>query len=141
MLVGALGFLRRIEIGLGGVALFGVIGIFMAITRRIGGSIDDGIPTLIGVSAGATALWFAHLKLTPLITTTTAADSGAPTQSNQSSAMSARSTRRTRRPPAAAISLFAAAASWACSLWSAVAQVPLAESSEPGSAQQRHATL
>lgn len=75
MLIGALGFSRRIEIGLAGVALFGVIGIFMAVTRRVGGTLDDGIPTLVGVTVGAAALYGAYRTITPLLAADAPTDS------------------------------------------------------------------
>ena len=67
MVIGVLGFTKRISIGLVGVALFGVIGIFMAVTRRVGGSLDDAIPTLIGVGAGAGALYTAYRLISPIV--------------------------------------------------------------------------
>ena len=65
--MGALSFRRRVEIGLVGIGLFGLIGALAAISNRAGGSLDDAIPTLLGATAGAAALWGAHRACLPLI--------------------------------------------------------------------------
>ncbi len=55
--IGALSFRRRIEIGLVGIGLFGLIGSLAAGSNRAGGSLDDVVPTIVGSAAGAAALW------------------------------------------------------------------------------------
>lgn len=46
----------RIRLAMVGIAAFGVIGVTLAVTRPVSGSIDDALPTLIGVTLGAAAL-------------------------------------------------------------------------------------
>ena len=58
--IGALSFRRRIEIGLIGIGLFGLIGAVAAMTNRAGGSFDDALPAVVGSMAGAMALWLIH---------------------------------------------------------------------------------
>ena len=50
--IGALSFRRRIEIGLIGIGLFGLIGAVAAMTNRAGGSFDDALPAVVGSMAG-----------------------------------------------------------------------------------------
>ncbi len=66
-LIGALAFVRRIEIGLVGIGVFGVVGALAATSNRASGSFDDAIPTIVGAAAGAAALWLAHRVARPLI--------------------------------------------------------------------------
>ncbi len=58
--IGAVAFSRRLWIGLVGIALFGVIGMLAAAAARAVGSLDDGVPSLLGALAGAGALWAIH---------------------------------------------------------------------------------
>ena len=67
MVIGVLAFTKRLSFGLVGVALFGVIGVYMAVSSRVGGSLDDAIPTLIGVTVGAGSLYVAHRLITPIL--------------------------------------------------------------------------
>ncbi len=76
--IGALSFRRRIEIGLIGIGVFGLIGAIAAVSTRAGGSIDDAIPTIVGSAAGAAALWFAHRVCRPLIAGVPLADAAPP---------------------------------------------------------------
>ena len=64
--IGALSFRRRIEIGLIGIGLFGLIGAAAAMTNRAGGSFDDALPAVVGSMAGAMALWMIHRVARPL---------------------------------------------------------------------------
>jgi DMSO/TMAO reductase YedYZ molybdopterin-dependent catalytic subunit len=79
-IMGALAFRRRIEIGLFGIGLFGLIGSLAAISNRAGGSIGDAVPTLVGSAAGAAALWFAHRISRPLIAGAPSADAAPPSE-------------------------------------------------------------
>lgn len=76
--IGALAFRRRIEIGLVGIGVFGLIGALAATSNRAGGSIDDAVPTLVGAAAGAASLWFAHRVCRPLIAGVPSADTAPP---------------------------------------------------------------
>ena len=80
--IGALAFRRRIEIGLIGIGLFGLIGAWAAVSHRSGGSLDDAIPTLVGAGTGAAALWGLHRVALPLL----AGSSTAQAASSRSSA-------------------------------------------------------
>jgi len=60
MIIGALAFTKRLSIGLIGIGLFGLIGIYVAMTRRVDGSFFNAMPTIIGAAMGAVALWAAH---------------------------------------------------------------------------------
>ena len=71
MVVVALAFTRRLAYGVVGFGVFGVVGAYMAITRRVGGSIDDALPTIVGTAAGIGAIVLAHRVLMPLLTTDT----------------------------------------------------------------------
>ena len=73
MVVVALAFTRRLAFGVVGFVAFGLIGAYMAVTRRVGGSIDDVVPTVLGTAAGIGAIVLAHHVLMPLLTTETAA--------------------------------------------------------------------
>ncbi len=64
IVIGVLAFTRRLAVGLVGIALFGLIGVFFSVTRRVGGSVDDALPTIVGASAGAGAMWLAHYVYT-----------------------------------------------------------------------------
>ncbi len=76
--IGALAFRHRIEIGLVGIGLFGLIGALAAISNRAGGSLDDAVPTVVGASVGALTLWYAHRFSQPLIVGTPSADAASP---------------------------------------------------------------
>jgi DMSO/TMAO reductase YedYZ molybdopterin-dependent catalytic subunit len=78
--IGALAFRRRVEIGLVGIGLFGLIGALAAISNRAGGSLDDAIPALLGATAGAAALWGAHRACLPLIAGAPSADAAPPSE-------------------------------------------------------------
>ena len=67
MTLGVIAFRRSIAVALGGIALFGVIGIVLAATNRVGGTIDDGMPTLVGVLAGGAALYTAWRFTVPTL--------------------------------------------------------------------------
>lgn len=96
--IGALAFRRRIEIGLVGIGLFGLIGAAAAISSRSGGSLDDAVPTVVGAAVGAVTLRFAHRLSQPLIVGAPSADAASPddpTNAGQSSPTDApRATRR-----------------------------------------------
>ncbi len=72
--IGAIAFRRRIEIGLVGIGVFGLIGAAAAITNRAGGSLDGAIPTLVGSATGAATLWFVHRIFRPLLAGSPSAD-------------------------------------------------------------------
>ena len=63
----ALAFRKRIEIGLVGIGVFGLIGAYAASSNRADGSLDDAIPTIVGAAVGAAALWGAHRIARPLL--------------------------------------------------------------------------
>ena len=65
--IGAVSFRWRIEVGLAGIGLFGLIGAAAAASNRAGGSLDDALPAIVGSIAGATALWSIHRVARPLI--------------------------------------------------------------------------
>jgi len=65
--IGALSFRKRIEIGLVGIGVFGLVGALAAVSNRAGGSLDDAIPTVVGAAVGAVALWGAHRTARPLV--------------------------------------------------------------------------
>ena len=71
MVVTVFGFTRRIAIAIVGFAVFGVIGAYMAITRPVGGSIDDAIPTVLGTALGIGAILLVHHVVAPLLGGTT----------------------------------------------------------------------
>jgi len=97
-IIGALAFRKRIEIGLVGIGVFGLIGAYAAMSNRTGGSIDDAIPTIVGSATGAAALWFAHRLAGPLLAGSSSADTTTPsdpTDADQQSTTDApRATRR-----------------------------------------------
>ena len=65
--MGALAFRKRIEIGLIGIGVIGLIGAFAALTRRVGGSFSDAIPSITGAALGAGALWLAYVVARPIL--------------------------------------------------------------------------
>jgi DMSO/TMAO reductase YedYZ molybdopterin-dependent catalytic subunit len=67
--IGAIAFRRRIVVGVVGIAAFGLIGAYAALTRRVGGSADEAIPSIIGAVTGAAALWLGHRTLRPILAT------------------------------------------------------------------------
>ncbi|MET0662638.1 MAG: molybdopterin-dependent oxidoreductase [Ilumatobacteraceae bacterium] len=67
--MGAIAFRTRIEIGLIGIGVFGLIGAYAALTRRVGGSATDALPSIIGAALGAGALWLAHSVARPILPT------------------------------------------------------------------------
>ncbi len=79
-LIGVLSFRRRIEIGLVGVGVFGLIGAWAAASNRAGGSLDDAFPSVVGSAAGAAALWGAHRISRPLLAGTSTADAASPSE-------------------------------------------------------------
>ena len=97
-ILGALSFVRRIEIGLIGIGAFGLIGAWAATSNRAGGSLDDAIPSVIGSVVGAGALWITHRFARPLLAGSPCADAASPsdpTDASQPSPTDApRATRR-----------------------------------------------
>jgi len=77
--MGAIAFRKRIEIGLIGIGAFGLIGAYAALTRRVGGSLSDILPSIIGAALGAGALWLAHSVARPILPTPVLADDADPT--------------------------------------------------------------
>jgi DMSO/TMAO reductase YedYZ molybdopterin-dependent catalytic subunit len=65
--MGAVAFRTRIEIGLIGIGLFGLVGADAALTRRVGGSFSDVLPSIVGAALGAGALWLAHSVARPIL--------------------------------------------------------------------------
>jgi DMSO/TMAO reductase YedYZ molybdopterin-dependent catalytic subunit len=57
--IGAFAFSRRLRVGIVGIAVFGLIGAYAALTRRTGGSLTDVVPSIVGSAIGAGALWSA----------------------------------------------------------------------------------
>ena len=96
--IGALSFRRRIEIGLVGIGVFGLVGALAAVSNRAGGSFDDAVPTLVGAAAGAVALWGAHRIALPLLAGSPTADTASPSDptdaDRQSPTDAPRATRR-----------------------------------------------
>ncbi len=96
--IGALSFRKRIEIGLVGIGVFGLIGAFAAVSNRAGGTFDDAIPTVVGSAAGAGALWVAHLVARPLLAASPVADTAArPDPTGAQAASPTDAPRATRR--------------------------------------------
>ena len=97
-ILGALSFVRRIEIGLIGIGLFGLIGAWAATSNRAGGSLDDAIPAVIGSVVGAGALWITHRFARPLLAGSPSADTASPSDpadaSQPSPTDASRATRR-----------------------------------------------
>ena len=96
--IGALSFRRRIEIGLVGIGVFGLVGALAAVSNRAGGSFDDAVPTLVAAAAGAVALWGAHRIALPLLAGSPTADTASPSDptdaDRQSPTDAPRATRR-----------------------------------------------
>jgi len=96
--IGALAFRKRIETGLVGIGVFGLIGAYAAISNRAGGSLDDAIPTIVGTAVGAAVLWGAHRIARPLLAgspNADAVDPSDPTDVDQQAPTDApRATRR-----------------------------------------------
>jgi DMSO/TMAO reductase YedYZ molybdopterin-dependent catalytic subunit len=65
--IGAFAFRRNIWIGVIGIAVFGLIGAYAALTRRVGGSFSDITPSVIGATLGAGALWLSYHVLEPAL--------------------------------------------------------------------------
>jgi DMSO/TMAO reductase YedYZ molybdopterin-dependent catalytic subunit len=83
-IIGALAFRRRVEYGIVGIAVFGVVGSLAAISTRAGGSLDDAVPTILGAAAGAGALWVSRCIAAPMSadsTTASALPAGPPVHS------------------------------------------------------------
>jgi DMSO/TMAO reductase YedYZ molybdopterin-dependent catalytic subunit len=74
MVIGALAFSRRFVIGIAGVGLFGLVGMFMAFTRNVGGGVLAMIPTVVGVAAGMGALLIGFVVIVPSLVLDTDAD-------------------------------------------------------------------
>jgi DMSO/TMAO reductase YedYZ molybdopterin-dependent catalytic subunit len=79
-IIGAIAFRRHILIGVVGIAVFGVIGAFAALTRRVGGSIDDTVPSIVGSAVGAGALWAAFVLARPVLARPVVVVAGPPTR-------------------------------------------------------------
>ena len=65
--IGAIAFRRNIWIGVIGIAAFGLIGAYAALTRRVGGSFSDITPSIIGAAVGAGALYLTYRVLQPVL--------------------------------------------------------------------------
>jgi DMSO/TMAO reductase YedYZ molybdopterin-dependent catalytic subunit len=72
--IGAIAFRTRIEVGIVGIGAFGLVGAYAALTRRVGGSFSDALPSIIGAALGAGALWLAHSVARPILPTPVVAD-------------------------------------------------------------------
>ena len=81
--MGAIAFRKRIEVGLIGIGLFGLIGAYAALTRRVGGSFSDILPSIVGAALGAGALWLAYTVARPILPTSVVADATDPTASRE----------------------------------------------------------
>jgi len=64
--VGVLALRRRLGFGFVGVAVFGAIGAWAALSRRTGASVHVALPSVAGALAGIGALWLIHRRLTLL---------------------------------------------------------------------------
>ena len=65
--IGAIAFRRNIWIGVIGIAAFGLIGAYAALTRRVGGSFSDITPSIIGAALGAGSLYLTYRVLQPVL--------------------------------------------------------------------------
>ncbi len=84
-ILGALSFRYRIEVGLVGIGVFGLIGAWSAVSNRAGGSLVDAIPAVIGSVVGAGALWFIHRVAWPLFAGSPIADAASPSDPTDAS--------------------------------------------------------
>ncbi len=66
-IIGAIAFRRNIWIGVIGIGVFGLIGAYAALTRRVGGSFSDITPSIIGAAVGAGALYLSYRVLQPAL--------------------------------------------------------------------------
>ena len=66
IMIGILAFSKRLGIGIAGIALFGVIGVVVAVTRRVDGSLASSTPALLGAATGMLAMWVIHRSVEPL---------------------------------------------------------------------------
>ena len=94
MVIGALAFRRHLLIGIVGIGAFGVIGALAALSRRVGGSLSDAIPSIVGAIVGAAALWLIHRIASPILpaypaTLADPADASAPAGGGQAPGISA----------------------------------------------------
>lgn len=67
--------LRRVWIGLAGIAVFGAVGVVAALTRT-GANVAWAVPSLVGALAGAATLWYLVGYLSRTVTETGAAPMG-----------------------------------------------------------------
>jgi DMSO/TMAO reductase YedYZ molybdopterin-dependent catalytic subunit len=67
--IGAISFRSRIVLGVIGIGAFGVIGAYAALSRRVGGSLTDAIPSTVGAVVGAVGLWSVHRIARPVLPT------------------------------------------------------------------------
>ncbi len=83
--IGALSFRRRIEVGLVGIGVFGLIGSWQRC--RTGPAVRSTmpIPTIVGSAAGAAALWFVHRAFRPAIDGSPFADAASPSDPTNAS--------------------------------------------------------
>jgi DMSO/TMAO reductase YedYZ molybdopterin-dependent catalytic subunit len=75
--VGVVALRRRFALGVAGVAVFGAIGAWAALSRRTGAPIHVALPSVFGALAGIGALWLIHQRLTPSPAQVTANADGA----------------------------------------------------------------
>src|SRR5690606_13217605 len=80
MVIGAVAFRRTIVIGVVGIGVFGLIGAYAAFTRRVGGSFGETVPSVVGATVGAAALWFSHRTLRPILPSTAVSSTSAANQ-------------------------------------------------------------
>jgi DMSO/TMAO reductase YedYZ molybdopterin-dependent catalytic subunit len=74
--IGAAAFRRRLAIGIVGIAAFGLIGAYAALTRRTGGTATDVVPSIVGSVLGAGALWAAFRVSQPERASSRSAETG-----------------------------------------------------------------
>ncbi len=60
IVIGVLAGRGRLGLAMGGIGVFGLVGVTLAVTRPGSGSIDDALPSLIGVGCGAGSLLVAN---------------------------------------------------------------------------------
>jgi ABC-type uncharacterized transport system permease subunit len=76
--VGVIALRRRFAVGIAGVAIFGAIGAWAALSRRTSAPAHAALPSVIGALAGIGALWLIHQRQSASLARATASSSEAP---------------------------------------------------------------
>ncbi len=95
LVIGALAFRRRVEIGLGGFVLFGLIGIAAVLTKAADPGLAATTPIVVGTALGALALYGSHRLISPDLET--ASRDGAETSPDENVELSTPQPIGTRR--------------------------------------------